>query len=360
MRPRAADRVAGPRPKKIKTEDLLFFTNQLAVMVDTGVPLLEALDCIGDTTSHTGLHALVARVADEVRAGGEFSAALTRFPKVFDELYINLVQASEVSGTMGPMLERLCAYMRSQREIRGQIRSAMVYPIGIMVFSVSVLVAMMIFILPRFEKIYASKKSALPVATKFLLAVSDVFVNHWPWLLGAALAIVVATWHFARTTRGRYFLDSLRLHLPLLGGLYRKVYISRSFRTLATMIASGVELLDGIRIAAAVVGNRLHRDMWLRIEYRLREGRTLPEEMFEAPLIPRSMAQMIASGDKSGRMADVLARISDFCDADVRVGVKSVTALIEPVMIVIMGILVGGIAMALLLPIFSISKVVGQ
>jgi len=361
LRPRAADRIAaGPRPRKIKTDDLVYFSNQLAVMVDTGVPLVEALDCIGDQTSHTGLQVLIARLADEVRAGGEFSTALSRFPKVFDDLFVSLVRASEVSGTMGPMLERLCSYLRTQREIRGQIRSAMMYPVGIMIFSVGILVAMMLFVLPRFEKIYASKQSALPAPTRMLLGISDVFVNYWMVLLAGAVAAAFGLWRFAKSRRGGYFFDKLFLRLPLLGPLFQKAAISRSFRTLATMITSGVELLDGIRIAAAVVGNRLHRDMWLHIEHRLREGYTLAEEMFSAPLIPRSMAQMIASGDKSGRVADVLNRIADFCDADIRVGVKAVTSMIEPAMIVIMGILVGGIAMALLLPIFSISKVVGQ
>ncbi len=358
LRPRVSEAIAaGPRPKKIKSEDLMFFCNQLAVMVDTGVPLLEALDCIADQSNHSGLIVMVSRLADEVRGGGEFSVALSRFPKVFDDLFVSMVKASEASGTMGPMLERLCGYMRNEREIRGQVRSAMVYPVGILLFSVTMLVAMMVFILPRFEKIYASKKAALPVATSILLNTSHIFVQYWGLILVGTVAAVTGFIYYSRTTRGEYYIDSVRLRMPLLGDIFQKVCISRSFRTLATMISSGVELLDSIQIAASVVDNRLHRDMWLRIGERLRQGRTLSEEMYEAKLIPRSMAQMVASGDKSGRMADVLNRIADFCDADVRVGVKSVTAMIEPVMIIIMGLIVGGIAMALLLPIFSISKV---
>ncbi|MFW6154788.1 MAG: type II secretion system F family protein [Planctomycetota bacterium] len=350
----------GSRPKKVRLDDVVFFSNQLAVMVDTGVPLLEALDGIAEQTSHSGLRAMVSQIANDVRAGTQFSEALARFPKVFDSLFVSMIQASEASGTMGPALERMCAYLRGQREIRSQVRGAMLYPVGILIFSVCILTAMLIFVLPRFEKIYAAKKAALPAATRVLLGASDALLAYWPWILGGLVVAVVGGWRFFKTERGGYAVDRMRLRLPLVGDLYQKVYISRSFRTLATMLSSGVELLDAIGIAAAVVGNRLHREMWLGIAEGLREGRTLADEVSAAPLIPRSMAQMISSGDRSGRVSDVLNRIADFCDNDVRVGVKALTSLIEPAMIVLMGLIVGGIAMALLLPVFSINKVVGQ
>ncbi len=348
------------RPRKIKHDDVVFFANQLAVMVDTGVPLLEALDGIAEQTTHTGLRRMVAQIANDVRGGTEFSRALERFPRQFDNLFVSMIQASEASGTMGSTLERMCGYLRGQREMRSQVRGAMLYPVGILIFSVVILTAMMIFVLPRFEKIYATKKAALPTATRVLLGASDVLLAYWPWILGGVVAAAVGVWQFLKTEQGGYFMDRLRLRLPLVRPLYEKVYISRSFRTLATMLSSGVELLDAIGIAAAVVGNRLHRDMWLRIAEGLREGRTLADEVAAAPLIPRSMAQMISSGDRSGRVSDVLNRIAEFCDNDVRVGIKALTSLIEPVMIVLMGLLVGGIAMALLLPVFSINKVVGR
>ncbi|NLF29952.1 MAG: type II secretion system F family protein [Planctomycetes bacterium] len=350
----------GSRTRRVRSDDLVFFCNQLAVMVDTGVPLLEALDGIAEQTSHTGLKAMVSQIANDVRGGTEFSAALARFPKVFDGLFVSMIQASEASGTMGSALERMCAHLRGQREIRSQVRGAMFYPVGILVFSVGILTAMMVFVLPRFEKIYTAKKAALPLATRLLLGASDALLTYWPWILCGLGAGLIAALRFLRTERGGYAVDRMRLRLPLVRDLYEKVYISRSFRTLATMLASGVELLDAIAIASAVVGNRLHRDMWIRIAGGLREGRTLAEEVAEAPLMPRSMAQMIASGDRSGRVGDVLNRIADFCDNDVRVGVKALTSLIEPAMIVLMGLIVGGIAMALLLPVFSINKVVGR
>ena len=358
LRPAAAARPAyQPRPRKIKLDDVLFFSNQIAVMVDTGVPLLEALDCIAQQTPHTGLKALVGALAEDIRSGSDFSTALAKHPRVFGTMYVSMIRASEMSGTMGAMLERISRFLSEQRELRRQVKGAMMYPVGVLCFSVTMLVLMMVFILPRFEKIYASKKAALPLATRILLGVSDVIVHQWPWLLAGAAAATAGLWWALRTEGGRLLLDTVKLRLPLLGGMYQKLFISRAFRTLATMLASGVEVLDAIAIAAEVIGNRLHRAMWLTLAERLREGGTISDEMFRAPLIPRQMAQMVSSGDRSGRMADVLERISDFCDADVKVTIKALTSLLEPIMIVVMGALVGGIAMALLLPIFSISKV---
>lgn len=351
--------VSAPRPRKVRTEDVLYVTNQLAVMVDTGVPLLEALDNIAEQSTHTGVRAMVADIGDMVRGGSDFSAALAKYPKQFDNLFVSTIRASELSGTMGRMLERLAEHMRSQREIRNQVRGAMIYPIVILTFSLGILTAMMVFILPRFEKIYAGKNAVLPTPTRVLLGVSHVVCDYWYLVLAGMAALGVGVWYGLQTDTGKTLADKWRLQIPLMGAMYHKLYLARSLRTLATMLSSGVELLDCIRIASDVVSNRLYRAMWLRVEANLRKGRTLSEEMFDAPLIPRSMAQMIASGDKSGRLSHVMGRIADFCDSDVRIGVKSLTSIIEPVMIIVMGLMVGGIAMALLLPVFNISKVVG-
>ncbi len=350
----------GAKLPKVQADHVLFFTNQLAVMVDTGVPLTEALDCIVEQTDHAGAKAMVSTIADQVKGGVEFSAALARYPKAFDKVYISMVQASEISGTMGHMLERLAEHLRNQREMRKQVQGAMLYPTGMLIFAVGIVIAMMVFVLPRFQGIYAGKGAVLPKPTRALLATSDFLVNHWFWLLIGTAAVVAGAIAFLRTPTGRYHADRARLKLPAIGKLYEKVYISRSFRTLATMLSSGVDVLDGMRIAAGVAGNRLYRDMWLRVADGLKQGRTLSEEMFSTSLIPRGVAQMVASGDKTGRLASVMERIADFCESDLKIGIKAMTSMIEPVMIVIMGLIVGGIAMALLLPIFSISKVVAN
>ena len=348
------------RPRKVRSEDLMYFTNQLAVMVDTGLPLTEALDSIAAETAHNGLKLLVQDIAGQVKGGIEFSKALAEHPKVFPDLYVNTIAASESSGTMGTMLERLCEYMRSQREMRKQIAGAMYYPVGMMVFSLTVVTLMMMFVLPRFEKIYAGKQAVLPTPTRVLLAVGNTMNQYWMVIAAGLVAAVVGTWVYVRSDTGRYRTDALRLRLPVLGALHHKIYISRSLRTLSTMLSSGVEVLEAIRITANVAGNSLYRNMWLHVAEQLRQGRTLSEEMAETTLIPSGVAQMISCGDRSGRLSDVLDRISRFCEDDLKVGVKAMTTLIEPTMIVLMGFLVGGIALALLLPVFNISKIMAH
>ena len=352
--------VASARLRRVGADDVLLLTNQLAVMLDTGVPLSDALDGIGAQTRHTGLAHLVRDIAGQVQGGSDFSSALRRQEKLFGELYVNMVAASEASGTMAAMLQRLSEYLTGQREMRKQIRGAMLYPMSILSFSVVIVVLMMWFVLPRFEGIYAGKQAVLPLPTRILLGASRVMQHDWHLLLGSLLAVVAAAWYALRTPAGRHWWHGLRLKLPVMGGLYHKLYMSRSLRTLATMLASGVETLQAIRITASVAGNLLYRDMWLAIADRLAEGRTLSEEVHDAPLIPSGVAQMIACGDKSSRLPLVMNRIADFCESDLRVGVKAMTSLMEPVMIIIMGIIVGGIAMALLLPVFSIGKVVAR
>ena len=348
------------RLRRVRPDDILYVTNQITVMVETGVPLTEALDGIVEQTTHTGVKAVIGDIAEQVKSGVEFSTALARHPKHFGDLYVNLVRASEVSGTMGTMLERLCQYQRAQRETRKQIRGAMLYPAVLLSFSVLVLVAMMTFVLPRFESIYGGKSAVLPLPTRLLLGTSRFMIQN-----GVLLAILTAgtimglAWYL-RSPPGKAMMDKIRLRLPVLGPLYEQIYISRSMRTLATMLASGVSVLDGIHITAAVVGHIQFRDMWLAVGERLKEGRTLTEQMMASPLIPRNVAQMVASGEKTGKLPSVMNRIADFCDSDLKIGIKSMTALIEPVMIMIMGAIVGGIAISLLLPIFSISKVVAH
>lgn len=346
--------------QRVRRDDVMQLTHQLAVMVDTGVPLTEALDGIAEQTAHTGVQALVRDIGDQVKGGMPLSDALSRHPKHFNNLYLATVRASEATGRMGSMLHQLSEYLRGQREMRKQIRGAMVYPLVMLAFSLLVLVTMLGFILPRFRAIYAGKEAVLPAPTRFLLGLGDFVSGQWLALLGGVtVAGVAAAWYLG-SPGGRRMLDAVRLHVPLAAPMYQKLYVSRALRTLATMITSGVTLLDGLEITAAVVGNTFHREMWLRIRERLKEGRTLTDELFASRLVPHGVAQMVASGEKSGRLASVMERVADYCETDLRIGIKALTGLIEPAMIVLMGAFVGAVAIALLLPVFSISKVVAH
>ncbi len=346
------------RKARAKHEEVIFFANQLAVMVDTGVPLPDALDCIAEQVDSIIFRGVVIDLADQVKSGVDFSAALARYPKIFGKLFVAMVRASEASGMMGEMLQRVAQYLQRQQEIRRQVKGAATYPLAMLCFCVVVVVAMLIFILPRFEKIYAGKSAVLPMPTRFLLALSGGLVDHWMFIIVVIAAVASACWWYFRRPDGKVTLDRIRINMPVLGSMFRRSAMARSLRTLSTMISAGVSMLDALTITAEVSGNIFFSRIWTALGERIKEGASLSDEMLKRPLIPRSVTQMVAAGEKTGRLGPVMDRLAGFCEQDLEVSIKTVTSFIEPVMIVVMGGIVGGVALALLLPVFSLSKVV--
>jgi len=354
-----ADPAAGdPRPGRVKREQIIFFANQLAVMVDTGVPLSDALESMLEQTSSDAFRYVLRDLSDQVKSGQDFSTALARHPKLFSNLFVAMIRASEASGTMGKMLQRVAEYLDQQRRIRRQVKGAAAYPLAMLCFCIVVVTCMLVFVLPRFEKIYAGKSAVLPLPTRMLLALSGAIVGYWPLILGGLALVAVGSYLYFRRPEGKILLDRFRVYAPVLGKMYRKACLARSVRTLATMISSGVGMLEAMDIAAAVSGNTLYARIWTDLGARLEQGASLSEEMSRYPLIPRSVGHMVAAGERTGRLALVLERVAQFCEDELSVSIKTVTGFIEPIMIVVMGIIVGGIALALLLPVFSLSKVV--
>jgi len=351
---------APARKKKIKKDDVIYFTTQLAVMVDTGVPLSEALDAIATQSDHPSLQAVVQELSDDVKAGTEFSTALEKHPRLFNRLFVALMRASEASGTMGSMLQRTSEYMAQEQETRRRVKGALTYPLCMLGFCVLVVVGLLIFIMPRFEKIYAGKGAVLPAPTRALLGLSNGLIDHWAFVVGGVGALAIAGWFYFSSPAGKTFLDNLRIRLPIFGKMYRTAYLARSLRTMATMVSTGVNMLDGLSITAQVAGNHFYRKVWLDLAESVKEGATLSAELAGCELIPRTVSQMIAAGERTGKLSLVMNRVADFCEEQLKVSVKTVTTMIEPLMIIVMGIVIGGIAMALLLPIFSISKVVAK
>jgi type IV pilus assembly protein PilC len=285
---------------------------------------------------------------------------MLRHPKVFGELFTSMVRASEASGTMGKMLQRVSKYLEQQRAVRRRVKGAVAYPIAMLGFCIAVVVALLVFVLPRFEKIYANKQAALPMPTQLLLSLSKAMVNYWYLIILGLGLIVTGVYLFFRRPEGKVVLDAIRLRLPILGPMFRKSSLSRSLRTLATMIQTGVSVLDAIDITADVSGNHQFARAWRELAERLKNGSNLAEEMAKQPLIPRSVTQMVAAGDRTGKLGMVLERVSDFCEEELDTAVRTATSFVEPAMIIIMGGVVGGIAMALLLPVFSLSKVMSH
>jgi type IV pilus assembly protein PilC len=366
-RPQGATEEAGEqgvvsiaRSKRLRKDDLVFFAMQLAVMVDTGVPLTDSLDCIRDGAPPGAMRDILTSVSGLVKGGTSFSDALGSHPRAFSKLFVAMVRASEASGTMGPMLQRVSEYLEHDRDTRKKIKGAMTYPICMLSFCVLVVTALLLFVLPRFERIYQGKGALLPLPTRILMGTSSFMLRFWPLLLvvvGAAVAAIIA---WARTEKGGRVFDKIRISLPVLGPMTRKACLARSLRTMATMVSTGVSMLEGLALTAEVAGNRFYRDVWTAIAERIEEGATLSAELSKHELIPRPITQMVMAGEHTGQLGLVMNRAAGFCENDLKVAVKTVTDIIEPVMIIVMGLIIGSIAISLLLPVFSISKIMTQ
>lgn len=342
---------------RIKQSDIVLFANQLAVMVDTGVPLAEALDAILQQTDNVTLRKVLSAVSEDVEGGETFSDALEKYPKYFSTMFVSMVRAGEESGNLGAMLTDVAEYLVEAQETRRQIKGAMAYPAFMATLAVVVVVVLMTFVLPKFTKIYEQKKAILPVPTRILLNLSDFVTGHWMVLVGVVAVVVTAAVIFLRRPAGKRFLDTVIIRSPVFGDVARKYGMSRSFRALGTMVAAGVPVISALEIARRTATNSHFGAMFTRAIEKVSEGETLSDQFFASEFIPVTTAQMIFAGEKSGRLGEVLLKVSAFANRDLKGAVKTMTTMLEPLMIAVMGVIVGGIAISLLLPMLTMSKV---
>jgi len=339
-------------------KDVLNFTNQLAVMVRAGISLQDSLESIAEQHSNQKFKIIIMDLKNRIEAGQSFSQALAEHNQIFSDLYINMVAAAEISGSLSGMLQKLAEYLDSEMETRSQIRGAMVYPIIIAVMAVSVTTFLLCFVLPRFTAIFAGKEHLLPTPTKVLMASSAFLRGYWYFILPVIGGMFWAFWYFISTEGGRHWWDKTKLSLPLIKGLCQNLYITRSMHTMSVLTKAGVPILNTISIVAQIAGNVLYKKMWLGVYEEVRQGKKIASSLGQFSLMPGNVVQMIRSGEDSGTMADVLRDISSFYSRELKTAIKTVTSMIEPIMIVIMGVLVGFIAMSIILPIFKMSSVV--
>jgi type IV pilus assembly protein PilC len=351
-----ADGEEGLFPRRVSKNEVIYVTNQLAVMVDTGITLSAALSGIVDQQSNPSLRKVLADLKASVEGGENFSGALARWPKLFDRTFVALVKAGEATGTLGSMLERVADYLRKEVETRSRVRAAMAYPMVMMALAFAVTIFLLTCILPKFMPLFRSKKIELPRPTWLMMALSDALLGYWYlWLAGLVLA-VAAFLYGRRTEPGRRWLDFTKIHLPIVGPMFRKVIISRSIRTLGTMLQSGVPFMDSIRLAGEVSGNVYYEELWQQVLDEVAGGKRICEVLAGSPLFPGVLVQMIASGEETGKLDRVLERVSSYYDREVETSIKAATSLVEPIMIAVMGVIVGTIGLAVLLPIFSLSR----
>ncbi|MGA2230076.1 MAG: type II secretion system F family protein [Tepidisphaeraceae bacterium] len=343
----------GPSAKDVRN-----FTTQLAVMIRAGISIRAAIEGIAEQAVNPKFKKMLEQMKADVEAGKQFSEALSRYPKTFSPLYINMVKASELSGGFSRMLDRVAGYLTQQIETRGMVVGAMIYPGIIGGMAVSTTIFLLTFVLPRFMVIFKGKEYALPLPTKMLLALSSFMVSYWYILLAAAIAIVWGIFLLLKTDAGKMGFDKLKLTIPLFKKMFRALYISRSLHTMGQLINAGVPMLDVISITADVSGNALYRNLWRQVYVAVKQGKKIATPLTSSKLLPRAVVQMIHAGEESGKLGEVLDEVSDFYAKELKAVIKGVTAMIEPMMIVLMGSVVGFIAMSIILPIFKLSSLV--
>lgn len=340
------------------TKDILIFTNQLAIMVRAGVSIQDSLELIAAQIENRKFVAVITDLKAKIEAGRSFSQALADHPQVFSNLYINMVGAAEVSGSLSTMLQKLAEYLDQEAETRSQIKGAMVYPVIIAVMAVFVVIFLLCFVLPRFTAIFAGKEHLLPGPTKILMASSEFLRNYWYFILLVVGGLFTGFWCFISTTTGRYWWDKSKLVLPLVKTLCKSLYITRSLHTMGVLTRAGVPILNTISITAQISGNVLYKDMWLSVYEQVRQGKKIASSLCRYNLMTNNVVQMIKTGENSGTLGEVLNDVSEYYARELKTVIKTTVSMIEPVMIVLMGILVGFIAMSIILPIFKMSSAV--
>lgn len=344
---------SGPSQK-----DILDFTTQLAVMIRAGISLRAALDGIADQVSNPKFRKILLAIKTDVESGKQFSEAIGKYPKLFGPLYVNMVRASEMSGSFAKMLDRIAAYIAQQIETKKMVIGASIYPGIIATMAIAVTVFLLTFVLPRFAGVFKGKEEILPWPTKFLMGASDWMVNYWWILLLAVFVVLTGFFLFLRTEVGRYWWDKMKLTMPLFRRMFRALYVSRSLHTMGELLNAGVPMLDTIAITGDISGNLLFKKMWRNVYAAVKQGKKVQNQLVRSPLLPKSVVQMVGAGEESGRLGEVLEEISAYYAKALRDAIKAVTSMIEPIMIVAMGTIVGFIAMAIILPIFKMSSIV--
>jgi type IV pilus assembly protein PilC len=370
-------RADGLTPKKIKKQsalnvnitfgsgvtpkELQIFTRQLATMIDAGLPLVQCLDILAQQTPNKVFARALSGVKNSVEQGATFSDALRRHPKIFDELYVNLVAAGEVGGILDTILNRLAIYIEKAVKLKGQLKSAMIYPIAILVIAIGVVVLMLWKVIPVFEGMYQNFHGAtLPAPTKFVINLSHGFVNRWYLFIGGIVGTVVLFTVAARNPRGREIIDGAILRIPIIGPTMRKIVVARFTRTLGTLLSSGVPILDALEICAKTSGNKVVQKAIMHARSKISEGFDMAGPLGDTRVFPPMVVQMIGVGEQTGAMDQMLQKIADFYEDETDTAVAGLTSLIEPVMMAFLGIVVGGLIVAMYLPIFKLAGNVRQ
>jgi type IV pilus assembly protein PilC len=344
----------------VKTRDVVIFTRQFATMINSGLPLVQSLDILAEQTENQYLRKTIQEVLYDVESGHTLADAMARHPKIFTELFVNMVAAGEAGGILDTILLRLATFLEKNDALVRKIKGAMIYPMVIMTVAALAIVILLIFVIPTFQHMFASAGIPLPLPTRIVIGLSQILQSYW-WALGAGVVgIIVALRQFYATDGGHLFMDRMLLAFPILGDMQRKAAVARFTRTLGTLVSSGVSILEGLEITAKTSGNRVIHDAVMGSRASIAGGETIAGPLKESGVFPPMVVQMINVGEQTGGLDEMLTKIADFYDEEVDTAVEALLAAMEPIMIVVLGVVVGGMIVAMYLPIFDMINAVKE
>ncbi|UCF06754.1 MAG: type II secretion system F family protein [bacterium] len=342
---------------RITTRDLGVFTRQFATMINAGLPMVQCLDILSSQLEKPAFKKIVTEVMSDVESGSTLAEALRKH-SCYSDLYVNMVEAGEAGGILDIILNRLAVYLEKADALKRKIKGAMTYPSVVFIVAMGATIFMLMFIIPTFAKMFSDFGGELPLPTKIVMLMSDFLRTNWYLLLGAAIGIIIGLRHYYKQEHGRYRIDKMILNLPILGAVIRKGSVARFTRTLGTLIASGVPILNALEITARTAGNKVIEGAVMETRTSISEGNTIADPLKASGVFPPMVVQMIAVGEQTGALDEMLDKVADFYDSEVDTAVGALTSIIEPVMIVVMGTIVGGMLIAMYLPMFKLINVV--
>jgi type IV pilus assembly protein PilC len=363
--PTKAAAAGAAAPKKFKSKapaakNLAVFTRQFSVMIDAGLPLVQCLEILGNQEEDKNFGAVILQVRADVEGGASLADAMKKHPKVFDGLYSNMIAAGEAGGILDGILKRLAGYIEKAVKLKGQVKSAMIYPIAVIVIAAVVVGAILWKVIPTFAHLFAGLGAELPLPTRFVIAASNALVAYMPYLIVGGVATGFAFKRYYATEAGRRVIDNITLKMPVLGNVLRKIAVARFCRTMSTLLASGVPILDGLEITARTSGNAIIEEAIMSTRKSIERGETIAAPLKQTAVFPPMVVQMIGVGEATGALDTMLSKIADFYEEEVDAAVAGLLTLLEPLMIAFLGGIVGGIVIAMYLPIFGlISQLTG-
>jgi type IV pilus assembly protein PilC len=344
---------------KVTTRDISVATRQLATMIDAGLPIVQCLDILAQQSENKLLRNTVGTVKKDVEGGSTLADALRKHPKIFDDLYVNMVEAGEAGGILNTILNRIALFIEKASRLKKKVKGAMIYPCAIVCVAVIVVAVLMIFVIPVFAELYGGMGKALPLPTQICIEISNWFVAYWYILLAGLIGMIMAVSFYYKTPHGRMNIDRLLLRMPIIGDLLRKVAVARFSQNMALLLSSGVPILDGLAITGKTAGNKVVEKAILESRISISQGKTVAEPLRDSKIFPPLVCQMVAVGESTGGLDNMLKKVSELYEEEVDDAVNNLTAMMEPMIMVVLGVILGGLVIAMYLPIFQMGSLVG-